>query len=246
LEKIKTDYNLENFTIKLKELDDIKYTEGINSVTKNVPDYMERFNLPGRPPQVMWGKFDIVREECDGSAEYVYWVDAGLQALQLFPLRYNPHIKEPDIWSTFEKQGNFSLIFNESLINKLNSIVGNKFFNIMCNTIQSAVNVFEDYYPQPTGYPIGGFFGGYYTSVIEYCDIFDDAADKHFKNNLLCFEDSVMKQVTDRYPLDKLITMSCDVHATGLTEEQYHYQEWDKSLNLPKPIWRIWEEIIEM
>jgi hypothetical protein len=243
LEKIKTDYSLNNLTIKVKEMDEIKYTNGINSVVNLVPDYMERFGLPGRPPQVMWGKFDIVREECDEDVEYLYWIDAGLQAVQLMPLRYNPHINEPDIWTSFEKQGNFGLLFNESLINKLNLILQDKFFNIMCTTLQSYVHSFDDYYPIHDSYPIGGFFGGHKNSVLEYCNIFDESANKHLKNNILCFEDAIMKQATDRYPKEKLFTLKCDVHATPLTEKEFHYDIWDELKNLPKPIWRIWEEI---
>jgi hypothetical protein len=243
LEKIKTDYSLNNLTIKLKEMDEIKYTNGINSVVNLVPDYMERFGLPGRPPQVMWGKFDLLREECDEEFDYIYWIDVGLQALQLFPLRYNPYYLDSDFLTTFHKQGDFGLLFNETLINKLNSILKNKFFNVLCTTLQSSVNCFDDYQPSNNEYPIGGFFGGYRKSVLEYCDIFDIVAEKHFKNNLLCFEDSVMKQVTDKYPKENLFGLLCNTHANGLTEQQFHYEEWDSSKNLPKPIWRMWEEI---
>lgn len=241
--KIKNDYNLNNLTLKLKELDEIKYTEKINNVINQVPDYLDRFGLAGRPPQVMWGKFDLMRIESTDDIDYIYWIDAGLQAIQLFPKRYNPNINDSDIWTSLEKAGNFSLLFNEQLINKLNNIIDLKFFNIMCRTIQSMVHSFEDYEPVRDYYPIGGFFGGKVNSVLEYCDLFDNAADKHFEKNLLCFEDSVMKQVTDRYPSEKLYTMYCDTHANGLTEVEFHDEEWNPEKNLPKPIWRIWEEI---
>jgi len=243
LEKIKSDYELTNLVIKLKELDEIKYTEKINLVIENVPDYMERFNLPGRPPQVMWGKFDILRQECNGEFDYIYWIDAGFQALQLFPLRYNPFVKDEDIYTSVDKQGNFGLLFNESLIDKLTLMLEKRFFNIMCREIQSLVYSFDNYQPKYTNYPIGGFFGGYINSVLEYCDIFDNLANKHLDNNLLCFEDSIMKQSTDIYPEENLFLLECDVHARGLTEEQFHWEEWDSSKNLPRPIWRLWEEI---
>ena len=241
--KIKEDYSLNNLTIKIKELDEIKYTEKINSVVNDVPDYLERFGLAGRPPQVMWGKFDLMRIESTSEIDFIYWIDAGLQAIQLFPRRYNPHINDSDIWTNIEKTGNFTSLFNETLINKLSNLLGNKFFNIMCRTMQSMVHSFDDYSPINDYYPIGGFFGGKKESVLEYCNIFDDAADKHFEKKILCFEDSVMKQVTDRYPKERLFTMNCDTHATGLTESEFHDEEWNPSKNLPKPIWRIWEEL---
>jgi len=240
---IKNEFNLENFTIKIKELDDIKYSEKINKVTTNVPDYMDKFGLPGRPPQVMWGKFDLIRIECDNETDYIYWIDAGLQAIQLFPKRYNPNINDSDIWTNLAKSGNFSLLFNENLINKLNNLIGENFCNIMCRTVQSMVYSFDDYTPTDDYYPIGGFFGGKVKPVLEYCDIFDNAADKHFDRDLLCFEDSVMKQVTDRYPKENLYTLKCDTHAYGLNEQEFHFDEWDSNKNLPKPIWRIWEEL---
>jgi len=70
--KIKNDYELNNLTIKVKELDDIKYTEKINKVVNNVPDYMEKFGIAGRPPQVMWGKFDLIRLECTNDIDNIY------------------------------------------------------------------------------------------------------------------------------------------------------------------------------
>jgi len=241
--KIKNDYELNNLTIKVKELDDIKYTEKINKVVNNVPDYMEKFGIAGRPPQVMWGKFDLIRLECTNDIDNIYWIDAGLQAIQLFPKRYNPYMNDSDIWTNIEKTGNFNLLFNETLINKLNYMIGDNFFNIMCSTMQSMVHSFNDYNPINGYYPIGGFFGGNLSSVLHYCDIFDDAANKHLDNNILCFEDSIMKQVTDRYPKEKLYTLECNTHQNGLNEQEFHYDEWDFNKNLPKPIWRIWEEI---
>lgn len=243
LKKIKVDFNLNNFFIKVKELDEIKYTKDLDKVISNVPDYNEKFNLPGRPPQVMWGKFDLMSAECVSDANYIYWVDAGLQAIQLFPKRYNPNINDYDIWTNLEKQGNFNLLFNEVLINKLTDIIKDKFCNIMCATIQSHVYSFEDYEPTNDYYPIGGFFGGKKSLVLKYCDIFDDIAKKHLNNNLLCFEDSIMKQVTDKFSQEEIFKFLCDTHAHGLTDDQFHHEEWDSNKKLPKPIWRIWEEI---
>lgn len=243
LEDIKSKYELINLVIKIKELDEIKYTDKINSVVDNVPDYMTRFNLPGRPPQVMWGKFDILREECTEEFDYIYWIDAGLQALQLFPLRYNPHISEPDIWTSFHKQGNFGLLFNESMIDKLTNNVTKKFVTLLSTQLQDVYYSLEGNDVKSGNYPIAGFFGGDKNMVLEYCDYFDNAVDIFVKNNILCFEQTIMKYVTDIFPLEKLHILSFDTHATGLNEQQFNYDEWDSSKNLPKPIWRIWEEI---
>ena len=243
IQNIKDEHQLDNLTIKVKELDDIKYTERINLIVDEFPDYMEKFRLSGRPPQVMWGKFDLVRIECTEDIENIYWIDAGLQSVVLFPIRYNQNRFEDDFLTNHVKLANFGLLFNENLINKLNNLINGRFFNIMCSTVQSTVHTFDDYKPIEDYYPIGGFFGGNVKTVLDYCNGFDNAANKHFDNKILCFEDSVMKQVVDLFPKEKLFTLNCDTHSCGLTEPQFHYDEWDETKKLPKPIWRIWEEI---
>jgi hypothetical protein len=241
--KIKNDYNLDNFIIKVKELDDIKYTEKINKVVNNVPDYMEKFALPGRPPQVMWGKFDLIRLECTNDVDNIYWIDAGLQAIQLFPRRYNPYINDSDVWTNIEKTGNFNLLFNESLINKLTNKSYGKFVTLLSTQVQDIYYSLEENYVKPNNYPIAGFFGGERSMVIEYCDYFDSAVDVFIKHNILCFEQTIMKYVTDIFPPEKLHILSFDTHALGLNEKEFHDDEWNPNKNLPKPIWRIWEEI---
>lgn len=241
IQDVKNRYLLGNLQIKIKELDEIKYTEKINEVVKRVPDYMERFGLSGRPPQVMWGKFDLIRNECD--SDFVYWIDAGLQSVVLFPLRYNPNRKDEDFLTNFDKLSDFGLIFNESLIDKLSNNSDNKFVTLLCTQPQDRYYDLENNNTKPGNYPIAGFFGGHKDSVIEYCNLFDSSVEIFIRNDILCFEQTIMKYVTDLYQTNKLYILSFDTHSTGLTESQFHYEEWDINKNLPKPIWRIWEEI---
>jgi hypothetical protein len=191
----------------------------------------------------MWGKFDVLREECNDDVDYLYWIDAGLLAIQLFPKRYNPHISDPDIWTNLEKEGDFSLLFNEAVLNKL-SEESNRCFVTLLSTCPQDVYYNLNNQPVKTGnYPIAGFFGGKPTSVLEYCDYFDNAVKIFVEHNILCFEQTIMKYVTDIISIDKLHILSFDTHASGLTEQEFHYDFWDETKNLPKPIWRIFEEI---
>lgn len=243
IQKIKDDYDLFNLTIKVKELDEIKYTEKVNSIVNMFPDYMERFGLSGRPPQVMWGKFDLMRIESTDDVDSLYWIDAGLQSVVLFPIRHNVHKNDKDFLTSFDKLSNFGLLFNESLINKLTNKSYGKFVTLLSPSPQDTYYSLEDNYVKPGNYPIAGFFGGKRNVVIEYCDYFDNAVNVFIKHNILCFEQTIMKYVTDTFPSEKLHILSFDTHSHGLSEQEFHYEEWDKNKNLPKPIWRIWEEI---
>jgi hypothetical protein len=243
LNLLKLKYNLINLTIKIKELDEIKYTNDINYVVDKVPNYMKEWNLDGRPPQVMWGKFDVIRLETTDDIDFIYWIDAGLQSVQLFPLRYNPHLNESDIWTSLEKQGNFSLLFNETILETINDLSINKFTTLLSTQPQDGYFSFDDYQPKRENYPIAGFFGGDKNVVLDYCNIFDNLVKKYTQNNILCFEQPIMKNVTDIIDIQKLLIFSFDIHQTPLTEKEFHYDLWDESKNLPKPIWRIWEEL---
>jgi hypothetical protein len=42
-----------------------------------------------------------------------------------------------------------------------------------------------------------------------------------------------------------LVTYSFDTHQGGIDPDTFHYKVWEEGTNLPKPIFRIWEEILE-
>lgn len=244
LESIKQEYNLENLTIKVKELSEIKYSKQIRELeAQKTVEYLQHLN--GRPPEVMWGKFDVMKEECTEDVDYIYWVDAGLQSNQIFPYRHNPDKDAPDLHQHQYKQYNSTLVFNKVLLDKLTQKSEEKFVTLVGTNPQDGYHSFEDYSPKPGNYPIAGFFGGAKQVVLEYCDLFTEGVNKHIAAGILCFEQAIMKYVTDVIDPSKLQCHVFETHQTGIDPDTFHFKEWDPSLGLPKPIFRIWEEILE-
>jgi len=120
LEQLKSTHNLDNLTIKLLELTDMKLHKEINEVR-------ERFfneDLNGRGPEIMWGKFDIIERESN-NCDRIYWIDCGLQHPGIFPWRYSgrynkieDHSGNSFNWWLDYNTFNFAPIFNETLIKK--------------------------------------------------------------------------------------------------------------------------------
>jgi hypothetical protein len=246
LQTIKEEYNLTNLEIKVKELSEIKYSRQIRGLQDNkTQEEIERFCLSGRPPEVMWGKFDVMKEECTDDVDYVYWVDAGLQSNQIFPYRHCPDKDAPDLHQHPYKQYNFTLVFNREMLDKLTQKSDGKFVTLVGTNPQDGYHSFQDYSPKPGNYPIAGFFGGAKEVVREYCDLFTQGVNKHIEAGILCFEQAIMKYVTDTIEPSKLQLHVFETHQTGIDVDTFHYKVWDSSLGLPKPIFRIWEEILE-
>lgn len=244
LETVKAEYGLENLTIKIKELSEIKYASQIEAV-EAMKSPEELAHLSGRPPQVMWGKFDVMEQECIDDIDFVYWVDAGLQSNQIFPYRHNPDYLDEDLHRHPYKQYNFTNVFNREMLDKLTTRLTGKFATLVSTNPQDGYHSFENYTPKPGNYPIAGFFGGDKNAVLEYCSIFTEGVNKHVNAGILCFEQAIMKYVTDTIDSSKLEIFTFQTHQTGIDEQTFHYKEWDVNLNLPKPIFRIWEEILE-
>jgi len=243
LTHLKNQYNLNNLTIKIKELNDIKYTAKINSVANLTEGPIE--HLYGRPPQVMWGKFDVIREECTEDVDFIYWIDAGLQAVQLFPKRLNPYGNNEQLWQQEYNQFDYTPFFNSLMLQKLNDKVNKRFVTCLCTQLQDSCHSFGEYHPVPGRYPIAGFFGGDKERIIEYCEMFDKAVDLFVEHKILCFEQAIMKYVTDHFPEDKLMVLPFDTHQTGIDADIFHYAPWSSTNNLPKPLYRLFEEILE-
>ena len=256
LVNLKNQYNLNNLEIKIKELDDMHYVDEFKRICDTkLPE--EILHLNGRAPEVMWGKFDVLRQECTEDTDYLYWVDVGLQSNQLMPYKYcvnipttvNSHAELPmEIFTTGFLQFNFGRLFNQTMLNNLERKVRNKIILLNSTTPQCSYYSVENYdldlsFPNNANYPIGGFFGGDKTTVIEFCEKFCEGGEMQLRNNIVDQEQSVMKYAMDKMPREKLLLdYWFDVH---VIQEQFHYSKWSIDSGLPKPLYTTWEEILE-
>lgn len=255
LELLKKENNLDNLTIKVKELNEVKYSAEIRRI-ENIKTKEELINLGGRPPEVLWGKFDFLKEEATDDVDFIYWIDAGLQSNQIFPLKYHPEISENikniddlphEVMYTKYRQYNFTKIFNKKLFEKLETKSANKIVVLLATNVpQCSYYNFEEYSHSPTEYPIAGFFGGDVKIVREFCDKFTEGANLYFKYDTLGFEQSVMKYVTDLFSQEKLLKYFFETHQGGIPVNFFHFEKWTEDCGFQKPIYVIWEEILDI
>jgi hypothetical protein len=247
VKKIKDEYSLDNLKIKIKELEDVKYHSDILRI-EDIKTKEELEFLHGRPPRVMWGKFDFLEEECKDEIDYIYWIDAGLQYVGLFPMRLCKFISDSDCFLPPQhpfKQYDFGTVFNRNMIDKLTEKIENKFAILVSPNPQDGYHDFDDYVYKRCDYPIAGFFGGNKNVVLDFCKKFNEGVEKYVSNDLLAFEQPIMKYALDHFENEKVYKLEFHIHQSPLDFETFHNKVWDKSLNLQKPIFRIWEEIIE-
>jgi hypothetical protein len=249
LEEIKKEFQLDNLTIKLLELSDMKLHKRINEVREKKFDT----DLDGRGPEIMWGKFDVLERELEGY-ERVYWVDAGLQHPGIFPWRFcvpygdiSFHRGGVPAWANNEiSQFDFTKIFNRELFDKLDSITNDKVVTITATEPQTGYRFYEfgitKEHVQPP-YPIAGMIGGDTKILKNYIDSFWVFANKALDNNFLCTEESVMKVVFDNFEQEKLLTFKFSAHATN-EHDQFHFELWNESWNKPKPLYMVWYDIL--
>lgn len=249
LEEIKKEFQLDNLTIKLLELSDMKLHKRINEVREKKFDT----DLDGRGPEIMWGKFDVLERELEGY-DRVYWVDAGLQHPGIFPWRFcvpygdiSFHRGGVPAWANNEiSQFDFTKIFNRELFDKLDSITNDKVVTITATDPQTGYRFYEfgitkEHVLPP--YPIAGMIGGDTKILKNYIDSFWVFANKALDNNFLCTEESVMKVVFDNFEQEKLLTFKFSVHATN-EHDQFHFELWNESWNKPKPLYMVWYDIL--
>lgn len=243
LVELKEEYNLTNLEIKVKELHEIKYSKQILEV-ENLYTMEQLDFLNGRPPEALWGKFDVMKEECTPDVERIYWMDAGLQSNQIFPYKWCPEENNAELFKVPYKQYNFTKVFNKEMLDKLNIMTAGKFAIVVSPNAQDGYYSFEDYSPKPGNYPIAGFFGGDPEIVKEFCDRFTDGVNMYIKNNTLSFEQSIMKYAEDKMPEEKLLHLNFYTHQSGIPEQVFHFDGWTLESGYPRPIYAIWEEIL--
>jgi hypothetical protein len=254
LEELKQTHNLENLTIKLLELTDMKLHSGINECRE------KHFNtdLDGRGPEIMWGKFDIMEREMV-DADQIYWLDVGLQNPSIFPWMYcipyhDPSFHDlsdgrPPYWNHIQQtQYNFGLLFNENLMDKIESITKDKIFVISTNNPQTSYGQWQshniiDYDVYRGPYLIAGMFGGDVNNVRQFINQFWYFANKALDNDFLVTEESIMKVAYDSLNKELFLPFDFSTHQNG-TNIDYHFEIWKDNNDGPKPLYMIWHDIL--
>jgi len=255
LEELKKIHNLNNLTIKILELTDMKLHKGINACREKY------FNtdLDGRGPEIMWGKFDVIERELNDT-DQIFWIDVGLQHPGIFPWMYciPYHDKKfhdlsdgsPPYWNHIQQtQYNFGLLFNENLINKIEVITKDKIFVISTNNPQTSYgqwqsnNIIEyDIHHGP--YLIAGMFGGNSNKMRQFVDKFWYFANKAIECDFLVTEESIMKVVFDALNKDIFIPFDFSTHQNG-SKIDYHFEIWKDNNDGPKPLYMVWHDILK-
>lgn len=252
--ELKKIHNLENLTIKLLELTDMKLHNEISVCRNN----FYNTDLDGRGPEIMWGKFDILDREINGT-DKIFWLDVGLQHPGIFPWMYCvPYNNrsyhefkngEAPYWNNIQQtQYNFGLIYNKKLIDKLKEITNEKMFIITTDTPQTSYgewmkNNIVNYNIIKSPYIIAGMFGGDSRIVSMFIEKFWYFAKKALDNNFLVTEESIMKVVLDSLDNNLLIPFSFSAHQCGY-DLDHHFNIWSEKDNRPKPLYMIWNDIL--
>lgn len=251
LNDLKKEYNLENLEIKILELHNMKYHKQISEIR----DVNFDTNLSGRGPEIMWGKFEAVEKElidCDK----VYWVDCGLQHPGIFPWmyclpygdrKYHINIQRP-VWADCEiTQYDFTKLFNTKIFDKLNQITEGKVVTIGCTNPQigyefksRGIKIEEIVQP----YPIGGMIGGDTRALKKYIESFWLICEQVLEKKFLCTEESIMKVAHD-INKDLMLTFTFGAYQTN-EHDQYHFEVWNETWNKPKPLYMVWNDILNV
>jgi hypothetical protein len=248
LYRLKQEYNLNNLTIKLLELYNMKYHKRISEIRDNNFDG----SLDGRGPEIMWGKFQLLEQElfdCD----FIYWIDAGIRHPGIFPWRYckqyNKVTDHPVVgpwWAQYDSY-NFNSFFNTTIINKLNILCDKKIFFITSTTPQITYNVFYDIiekYSANIPFPIGGMFGGNSAIVNKFINNFWYFAEKILEKNVLVQEDCIMKPCFDMLDSNEKVEFLFDSWYCS-DHDRFHFENWDESWGRPKPFYTIFQDILK-
>lgn len=251
---LKQTHNLENLTIKLLELTEMKLHKKIDKCRE------KHFNtdLDGRGPEIMWGKFDVIEREIEG-ANQIYWIDVGLQHPGIFPWMYCVpyHDKkfhdlrngEPPYWNHIQQtQYDFGLLFNKNLMDKLEFITRNKMFVISTNNPQTSYGEWSDkkivdYDVNIGPFLIAGMFGGSSDIIKNFINKFWYYAEKAVENEFLVTEESIMKVVYESMDKDLFLPLNFSTHQNG-TNIDYHFEMWKDDNDGPKPLYMIWHDIL--
>lgn len=245
---LKEKYGLSNVEIKIKELHDVKYHTKYQEIRDKLSQQgsLWEHEIAGRPPEVLWGKFDVLEYEIKNSQEkYIYWIDVGLHYLGVFPLWSNPYKDESNFDNVLEKKFNFTKILNkqvfESLENKLNSRIVTLVNKHQESAHFTNIEGFEGFF-RPNSNPVAGFFGGDKNILKKYCESFWDFGLKHLNEGIICHEQSVMKHIHNTFNLQEMVEFVYETHQYNV--DNFHEKLWESENDGRKPLYTCFLDIV--
>jgi hypothetical protein len=247
LYQLKQEYNLSNLEIKTLELTDMRYHKEISKIRDNNFDG----NLDGRGPEIMWGKFQVLEQEIKNS-DYLYWIDVGIQHPGIFPWRYckqynriDDHPVTGPWWAQYDSY-NFSSLLNTKIFINLNKKSDSSISTITCTSPQISYPFYSNNiidYTISALYPVGGMIGGNPQILQKYISLFWNYAEKILNKNILCTEEAIMKLAHDKMDSSELNCLTFDAWHSG-DHDTFHFSLWNKESELPKPLYMIWNDIL--
>jgi len=175
---------VDNVTIKVKELEDIRHSKKMIEIKEKNPDKF-KFYL-----EVGWAKIALMEDEMEEGIDYLYWIDCGLSHLGLYPRRYNSNADKITGLSVNKYRYTYDGIFNTLLFNKINNWVGDRLIDIRNTLFFHDHRKLNDILEKDHNYDslsIGGIIGGHVSKLPDFFERFENYAqvclDKEFLLN---------------------------------------------------------------
>jgi hypothetical protein len=246
LEELKIKYNLDNLTIKIMELSDMKYHNKFMKIRESGIEEGD-----GRGCEILWGKIQVMENELN-DCDRIFWIDAGLQHPGIFPWRFSKkYFKKEDHsnsipgWWTEYDVYNFKDLLNQKTFENLYEMTMGKLLILGSSSPQTINDYYElglvdNVVSDP--FPIGGLFGGDIPQVKTFIDSFWVESDKLLDMNQLKTEEYIMKLSYDKMIDSEKISIPFDIHTT-YNHDEFHFEDWDIEKD-PKPLYMVWNDIL--
>ena len=180
---------VDNVTIKVKELEDIRHSKKMIEIKEKNPDKF-KFYL-----EVGWAKIALMEDEMEEGIDYLYWIDCGLSHLGLYPRRYNSNADKITGLSVNKYRYTYDGIFNTLTFNKINNWVGDKLIDIRntlffhdhrkLNEILERDHIYDSL-------SIGGIIGGHVSKLPNFFQRFEDYAQIALNKEFLLNHEAMM------------------------------------------------------
>jgi hypothetical protein len=180
---------VDNVTIKVKELEDIRHSKKMIEIKEKNPDKF-KFYL-----EVGWAKIALMEDEMEEGIDYLYWIDCGLSHLGLYPRRYNSNADKITGLSVNKYRYTYDGIFNTLTFNKINNWVGDKLIDIRntlffhdhrkLNEILERDHIYDSL-------SIGGIIGGHVSKLPDFFQRFEEYAQTALNKEFLLNHEAMM------------------------------------------------------